>query len=132
MCATGNDNGNGATGHKVDNDGKGTTDVDDDGDSATGDGCDNEDDGNGRQQATKLTMMATAQATKSTTMANKRQATKSTIMASAADDDDNGATRAITYPKSTSLSFVVPARRQIVVKLLIIRLRFCFCRDSLG
>ena len=72
-CARGNDNGNGATGDKFDDDGK----------RATGDDvdamvtvrrvtvCDNEDNGDGRGQATKLTMMATAQqATKSTTMAN--------------------------------------------------------------
>ena len=47
-------------------------------------GCDDEDDGNRRQRATKLTMIAAArQATKSTTMANLQRATNLTMMASA-------------------------------------------------
>ena len=65
--------------------------------------CDDEDDGNGRCRATKLTMMATAQqATKLTTMANLRQATNSKMMVSADDDNDNSVTTATTMAKATA------------------------------
>jgi len=66
-------------------------------------GCDDEDYGDGRRRATKLTMMATAQqATKLTTMANVQRATNLTMMASADNDNDNGATTATTMAKATA------------------------------
>ena len=78
-------------------------------------GWDNEDNGNRRQPATKLTMMATArQATKSTTMLNARRVDEVDSNGECDNNNDNSATTVTTISKAqraTKSTMMVTAQR---------------------